>query len=180
MANANGDEFVVRKNEEPVTVEDEPLFKRILVPIDKSGGYKAKVLVYGIKLAKALGSEITVIHVIDGSSITHETGGAGSSMEGKTETYQEDYDDLKKQAEKILREARLRGEEEGLRVVTEIVTKAHKAHSIAEAIIDCANKNDTDLILLGSKGLVGLEKFLLGSVASKVISHAHCPVLAVR
>ena len=69
------------------------------------------------------------------------------------------------------------GQDEGVKVDTDIVS--HK-HSVAEAIIDYARSKNIDLILVGTKGLTGLEKFLLGSVASKVISRAHCAVLAVR
>jgi nucleotide-binding universal stress UspA family protein len=37
-----------------------------------------------------------------------------------------------------------------------------------------------DLIIIGTKGMTGIEKFLIGNVANKVTSHAHCSVLAVR
>ena len=50
----------------------QPIFRRILVPIDKSG-YKDKVIMEGVKLAKALGSEITAIHIIDESLMSHVT-----------------------------------------------------------------------------------------------------------
>ena len=40
--------------------------------------------------------------------------------------------------------------------------------------------NNIDLITVGTKGMTGLKQFLLGSVANNVITHAHCPVLAVR
>jgi nucleotide-binding universal stress UspA family protein len=52
--------------------------------------------------------------------------------------------------------------------------------SAADAIISYAEKNNIDLIIMGTKGRTGLKKFLLGSVASGVISHAKCPVLVVR
>ena len=48
--------------------------------------------------------------------------------------------------------------------------------SIAEGIIDYAKRNDMDLIVVGTKGLTEFEKFLIGSVASNVIAHAHGPV----
>lgn len=154
----------------------QPIFKRILVPIDKSG-YKDKVIMEGVKLAKALGSEIIAIHIIDESLMSHVTD-TNNSMGGKREEYQEAYRNaLRKQAQKILGEARLVGQDEGVKVDTDIVSHTH---SVAEAIIDYARSKNMDLILVGTKGLTGLEKFLLGSVASKVISRAHCQVLAVR
>jgi nucleotide-binding universal stress UspA family protein len=165
-------------SEDKSTREAQPLYKKILVPIDKAG-YKGKVIIHGIKLAKALGSEITVIHVIDDASFVNRgTDGDDFSHERNKETYQEAYEDaIKKQAEKILGEARLIGEKEGIRVDTEVV---NDVQSVAEAIIEYAKKKNFDLILLGTKGLSGLEKFLLSSIASQIISHAHCPVLAVR
>ena len=60
---------------------------------------------------------------------------------------------------------------------TDLITNASSA---AEGILNYAKEADADLIIIGTKGMTGIEKFLMGSVASKVISHAHCPVLAVR
>ncbi|WP_035065393.1 universal stress protein [Nitratidesulfovibrio termitidis] len=52
--------------------------------------------------------------------------------------------------------------------------------SPADNIIELAKKEGVDLIVTGSRGRTGLEKFLLGSVAAKVVSHAACSVLVVR
>jgi len=52
--------------------------------------------------------------------------------------------------------------------------------SITDAIIDYASKKNIDLIVIGTKGRTGLQGFLLGSVASGVVQHAHCPVLLAR
>lgn len=37
-----------------------------------------------------------------------------------------------------------------------------------------------DLIIMGSQGRTGLKRLLIGSVAERVVRHAHCPVLVVR
>ncbi|MDP3507257.1 MAG: universal stress protein [Candidatus Melainabacteria bacterium] len=52
--------------------------------------------------------------------------------------------------------------------------------SIAESIIDYAKSWDADLIIVGSHGRTGLEKFWLGSVAEKVLNHAPCSVEVVK
>lgn len=49
---------------------------------------------------------------------------------------------------------------------------------IAEAIIDYAKNEKADLIIINSRGAEGLEKFLLGSVAERVIRNAPCPTLS--
>jgi nucleotide-binding universal stress UspA family protein len=49
----------------------------------------------------------------------------------------------------------------------------------AEVLIDAARFYDADLLVVGSVGLVGAKRFLLGSVASSVLHHAPCDVLVV-
>lgn len=50
----------------------------------------------------------------------------------------------------------------------------------AEVILDVAKEQDADLIVIGSRGLSGVQRFLLGSVSAKVSEHASCSVLIVR
>jgi nucleotide-binding universal stress UspA family protein len=52
--------------------------------------------------------------------------------------------------------------------------------SVIGSIIDYASRKDIDLIVIGTKGRTGLQRFLMGSVANGVVQHAHCPVLLVR
>ena len=47
-------------------------------------------------------------------------------------------------------------------------------------IIDYANDNKIELIVIPSHGRTGIGRFLLGSVAEQVVRHAHCPVLVLR
>ena len=50
----------------------------------------------------------------------------------------------------------------------------------AEAIIEVAKTRNSDVIIMGSRGLGRLAGLLLGSTSQKVVSHAPCPVLIVR
>jgi nucleotide-binding universal stress UspA family protein len=50
----------------------------------------------------------------------------------------------------------------------------------ADAILDVAEERDSDLIVVGNKGMTGAKRFLLGSVPNKVSHHAPCSVLIVR
>ena len=52
--------------------------------------------------------------------------------------------------------------------------------SPADQIVDYAEKQGIDLIVMGTHGRGGLEKMWLGSVTEKVLRKAHCPVLVVR
>ena len=69
----------------------------------------------------------------------------------------------------------MRGNEE-IKVTTNVIIDS----SAPNAIIDYAKEMGINIIIVGTQGMTGLEKFLMGSVASKVIIHAHCPVLAIR
>src|SRR3954453_10648889 len=50
----------------------------------------------------------------------------------------------------------------------------------AESIVDEAERGKFDLIIVGHRGLHGVQRFLLGSTSSRVVAHAHCDVLVVR
>jgi nucleotide-binding universal stress UspA family protein len=50
----------------------------------------------------------------------------------------------------------------------------------ADAILDVAEEQNADLIIVGNKGMTGAKRFLLGSVPNKVSHHAPCSVLIVR
>lgn len=50
----------------------------------------------------------------------------------------------------------------------------------AEKIVEFAEQNDIEMIVMGSLGKTGLDRFLLGSVAENVVRHAKKPVLVVR
>jgi len=52
--------------------------------------------------------------------------------------------------------------------------------SPADSILNYAEKEGVDLIIMGSRAKSGLDRFLIGSVASKVVSHAKCSVLVLR
>jgi nucleotide-binding universal stress UspA family protein len=52
--------------------------------------------------------------------------------------------------------------------------------SIAEAILEEASKENVNLIVVGTRGLGGFKKLLLGSVSSACVDHAQCSVLVVR
>ncbi|MDP9287529.1 MAG: universal stress protein [Thermoproteota archaeon] len=153
--------------------EEEINIKKILVPIDGSDA-SLKAAKYAIKAVKCEKAQIICIHVIP----TPEN---ISEFEGKPfYSLQAYYDELGKSAkpwfEKIIETCkRMTVSEDD--VTTDIVADVS---SIADAIINYAANNNTDLIVMGTKGKTGLKRFLIGSVADGVVRHAHCPVLVVR
>jgi nucleotide-binding universal stress UspA family protein len=58
--------------------------------------------------------------------------------------------------------------------------KVLEGQSPANAILEYAENAPVDLLVVGSRSKKGLDKFLLGSIASKIVSHAKCSVLVVR
>jgi nucleotide-binding universal stress UspA family protein len=76
----------------------------------------------------------------------------------------------------LLRQARAEAVEAG---VAEVETFARQGDA-ADAIIDVAEEQRCDLIVVGNKGMTGAKRFLLGSVPNKVSHHAPCSVLIVR
>jgi nucleotide-binding universal stress UspA family protein len=83
--------------------------------------------------------------------------------------------DLGGVADSVLARGRRLLEESGVKVETH-----SRAGDAAEAIIDVAQEVDADLIVVGARGLTGLQRFLLGSVSAKVSHYADRTVMVVR
>lgn len=146
---------------------------KILMALDNSG-YKQKIIEYTINLAKALNAEVVAVHAITKASLGATGDVIGYYRGGNIESYLED---VKERAEKLVDEAKDAGIKENVNVSTAILTGFSSA---ADSIIRYAKEQQIDLITIGTKGMTGIERFLIGSVANNVIIHAHCPVLAIR
>lgn len=77
--------------------------------------------------------------------------------------------------EATLRDAADSAREEGL----DVETYAREGDP-ADAILDVAEEQKADLIVVGNKGMTGAKRFLLGSVPNKVSHHAPCSVMIIR
>lgn len=62
----------------------------------------------------------------------------------------------------------------------EDVTPIARAGEAADTILDLAEEEGVDLIVVGNKGMSGAARFLLGSVPNRITHHAPCDVLVVR
>jgi nucleotide-binding universal stress UspA family protein len=67
--------------------------------------------------------------------------------------------------------------ENDIQLKTEVVVSST---SVVAAIVDYAEHENVDLIVIGSRGRSGFKKLLLGSTASGVVTYATCPVLVVK
>jgi nucleotide-binding universal stress UspA family protein len=121
-------------------------------------------------LAQRTGSELHLVHV--GSLVTH---GAGSGVQvGPLPGVHQD--ELDRQAEGLLEAEVERMKSSGIEVA-----EAHLRRGRAdEEVIVLAEETGADLIVVGSKGLGGVRRALMGSVSDSVVRHAHCPVMVVR
>jgi nucleotide-binding universal stress UspA family protein len=68
-------------------------------------------------------------------------------------------------------------ENRDIQLKTEVVVSPT---SVVGAIVDYAERENVDLIVIGSRGRRGFKKMLLGSTASGVVIYATCPVLVVK
>ena len=124
--------------------------RKILIATDGSE-YSEKALGNAIDIAAAYGSEVVIVSVAAGAPEV-------------------------KDAEALVKSAREAAEKRGIERVS-AVTPAGAAY---EKIIEVAERENADLIVLGSHGRTGLRRLLMGSVAERVIGHASCAVLVVK
>jgi nucleotide-binding universal stress UspA family protein len=79
--------------------------------------------------------------------------------------------------EKHLDKVKQKAREKDVRVKTDVIIGIS---SVVKEIVEYAEKNKIDMIVVGSRGLSGIKKMLLGSVANGVVTYAHCPVLVAK
>ncbi len=144
------------------------MFKKILVPVDGSPTAQQAVS-RAVALAKAFDGEVFAIYVIDPYPFT----GIGTDFAYGQSQYLEA---ATFEAHNAIRGARDAIEASGVKVETRVV----EAKSPWRGILETATQLGADIVVMGSHGRRGLEKLVLGSVAQRVLSHAHLPVMVVR
>jgi nucleotide-binding universal stress UspA family protein len=140
-------------------------YRNILIATDGSENTQ-RAIAYGIEIAKLSGATIHALYVVDTSSFSSIPMDSG---------WEEMYEILRKEGEKAVFEVKGRGETAGVEV-REVLWEGHPSTEI----INFAENNDIDLIVMGTLGKTGLDRFLLGSVAEKVVRNSKVPVLVVR
>ena len=146
---------------------------RILLATDGSGEAELAAST-AADLANSTNSELHVVTVARGTPDpayhTHEAG-------LRYETYEEALQAVKGEAQKVLDEQVRKVEGAG-----GTVSEAHLriGERRDQAIVRSAEELGAGLIVLGSRGVGGMRRALMGSVSDSVIRHAHCPVMVVR
>ncbi|MBE0428510.1 MAG: universal stress protein [Thermoleophilia bacterium] len=138
------------------------MFDRMIVATDGSASARTAVK-HASELARLAGtSEVLIIHVCPACSVDL------------------DPDEVNRRlASGIVDEAAkaFEGAEAGVRTMIDV---DYPPESLGSAIVEIAKRENADLIVLGSRGLSEFRGMLLGSVSSKVVQHASCPVLIVK
>ena len=142
---------------------------KILLAIDDSKFSRAATEVI-IAQFKPKETEVRVLHVIEPLPVypDGQAWGYGSEFVPVSEEERKEAEELVARSSQALNNA-------GFKVTTAI-----KQGSPKVIIIDLAKEWPADLIVLGSHGRKGLDRFLMGSVSEAVARHAHCSVLIVR
>ncbi len=142
------------------------MIKNIMVPYDKSEPAN-RAFEYALDLAKKYNSSISIISCVSLQVPTDPY--FGTAYIETTKLLREDVKNSISKLEPRLKESNITFKTEVLDVI-----------SITESLLSYAESHNVDLIVIGSRGLGGFKKLLLGSVASGVSQHSKCPVLIVK
>lgn len=138
--------------------------KRILMAHDGSRSSE-KALKKAFEIAEKFGSSVTVISVVPDLYLAE-------LMEMDRVRI---FETLNEEAKKLMKKIEIK-KTKGTRSLKTVI----KQGNAAEEILETAKKIKADVIITGSHGRYGAQKFLLGSVSSKIVDHAGCDVLVVK
>lgn len=144
-----------------------PTFQKILVPTDFSD-LSVEAIRYALSMANMYGSEILLLHVVDDSPVL-----AFHTMELTTDVVLEDTST----SAKVQLASFIKLHDINVTAGIRLLTRRGNPH---EEITRCAEEEGADLIVMATHGRTGLAHVLLGSVAEKVLQHAHVPVMTVK
>ncbi len=138
---------------------------KILAALDQSN-YATLVLQKAMEIAAKEGAELTALTISNAPYTNLYLG----------ELSGEFLDRIRKGVEESVQ--RIKEQAKAAKATVNVVVQ--ESPSPAEAIVEYAEKNGVDLIVIGNKGAGAVERFLIGSVSSKVVSHSPCSVMVVK
>jgi nucleotide-binding universal stress UspA family protein len=154
-----------RNMEGNIDIESRPQ-RRILIATDGSETAN-EAADFGIEMVGCSGAKIYALYVID----TTPYRSVPLDQIWSKETLDE--------FERVGHEATSYVEQIGKAVGVEVESRVLRGHP-AEKIVNFAEDNNIDMIIVGSLGKGGYERVLLGSISEKIVRHAKVPVLVVR
>jgi nucleotide-binding universal stress UspA family protein len=154
-------------NDKDVPKENENKFSKILVAVDGSQA-SMDAADQAIEMASKYSSELIALHVILSDTTIFGTNPPRYIDEIKQEAQQ--------YLDKIKQKIPDQHDNSKIQMRTELVSSA----TAVGGIVGFAEKENIDLIVVGTRGRSGFKKLLLGSVASGVVNYAHCPVMVVK
>ncbi|MCK4458169.1 MAG: universal stress protein [Methanosarcinales archaeon] len=144
---------------------EKELYKKILVATDGSAN-TARAIKYGIELARIADADVCAVYVLDTSAC------ASMPMDAAWTSL---YELLRAEGNEALKYVEEKCEQSSV-PFEGVVLDGHPAHEI----VDYANENEIDLIVMGTLGKTGLDRILVGSVATKVVHTSTIPVMVVH
>lgn len=139
------------------------MFRRILIPYDGSENSR-RALDVAIDLTRQYEAAISAVAVVSLPEFAASV---------------DEVDQVREQGRKFYEESLRQAQEAALEAGLSLKTDTVYGHR-SEAILEYAKKSRADLIVIGSRGLSAVERYVLGSVSEVVVHHAPCSVLVVR
>lgn len=146
---------------------------KIVVPIDGSKN-SMEAADYALKMAEKYHSEVAVVHVVN---IDPNLQLLGIYRLSYPDTIKKTIEEARTEAQKWFTEIIRNAEQKRIRIKTDVIDSPL---SVVAALVNYADQEKADLIVIGTRGQSGISRMLLGSVASGVVTYAPCPVLVVR
>lgn len=143
------------------------MYKRILIPTDGSAT-SAEATRHALELARTLEAEVTFLYALEDPVTT--TYAIPEAMPYQPEL----YDALKREAEEILAKALEQAKAQGVRAKTVLAEREDPVQAITEA------QAEHDLVVMGTHGRRGFNRWMFGSVAEGVLRRATIPCLMIR
>jgi nucleotide-binding universal stress UspA family protein len=150
-------------------------FQKILVAIDGSDK-SLEAADYSITLAKNMGAQLIILNVLETEPWYY---GKRAYEWGSAEQLDKVYANEMAEIQKILDEIKEKAKTLGIQSKTKILMIPRMEGTI-KSILKYAEDEGIDLIVVGTRGRTGIKRMLLGSVASGVVTLAHCPVMVVK
>ncbi len=148
--------------------------KRILFPTDFSECADAAAA-YACDLANRYDAELLVLHVIHDATLDVPDFGMGLAFPGYLENIPQRRKEITSAVQQSL-DLLISKFPEGSKAANGHV----KFGNPISEILEFAETQNIDLIVMGTHGRTGFSHAILGSVAERVLRHAHCPVLTIR